>query len=126
MNPRLDLGALRKVKARDYLLRFFFGGLVAALAGWGGDAWGTAVGGIVLAFPSILPASLTLVQRHDGPDAAVKDARGARLGALGLLAFCALLFALADRVPAWLALLTATGGWFAAATLLFFTVGPRD
>jgi hypothetical protein len=45
------------------------------------------VGGLFLAFPAILPASLTLVSQHDGRRRALDDARGGRLGSVGLIAF---------------------------------------
>jgi hypothetical protein len=87
MKPRVDLEGLKKTKARDYLIRFAFGGLVTACAGLVTHAWGPSIGGLFLGFPAILPASLTLVKERDGRAQAVDDAKGARLGSLGLTAF---------------------------------------
>jgi hypothetical protein len=47
----------------------------------------TSAGWLFLAFPSILPASLTLVVQHDGRRAAADDALGSVVGAVGLAAF---------------------------------------
>jgi Protein of unknown function (DUF3147) len=61
MTPELDPAGLKKAKPWEYVVRFFFGGLVTALAGLVAKVWGPVVGGLFLAFPAILPASLTLV-----------------------------------------------------------------
>jgi hypothetical protein len=74
------------VKAWEYALRFMFGGLVTVAAGLVAKGTGATIGGIFLAFPAILPASLTLVTKHDGPDKAAEDARGALIAATSLLA----------------------------------------
>ncbi len=111
--------ALREVKLWEYAVRFAFGGLVTAGAGLVSKTWGPAVGGLFLAFPAILPATLTLVKRHDGRRLAVEDARGARLGAAGLLVFAGVMLALAGRLPPWSALCLATLGWLAASLFLY-------
>jgi hypothetical protein len=87
MKPRVDLAGLKNTKGRDYLVRFAFGGLITACAGLVTHAWGPSIGGLLLGFPAILPASLTLVKERDGRAQAVDDAKGARLGSLGLMAF---------------------------------------
>ena len=79
---------LKQTKMREYLMRFVFGGVVAVGAGLVGNWWGAVIGGLFLAFPSILPASLTLVKGHAKlSGAAGADALGAALGSLGLVAF---------------------------------------
>ena len=42
----------------------------------GGERFGPTVAGLFLAFPSIMPASVTLVEKHGGEDKAVNAARG--------------------------------------------------
>jgi hypothetical protein len=113
--PELKPEALKKTKAWEYLIRFAFGGLVAAGAGLVAKSYGPIVGGFFLAFPAILPASLTLVRQHDGRKKAVEDAQGARLGSVALGAF--------GLVVAWTA-----GEWPApwvlgVATLVWMVVG---
>ena len=73
MTPRLDLSRLRKAHAWELALRFTFGGLVTVGTGLVAHRWGPSIGGLFLAFPSILPASLTLTKRHDGRRDAVDD-----------------------------------------------------
>lgn len=85
--PTIHLRALEKVKWWEYVVRFAFGGAITAAAGLVARHFGPAVGGIFLAFPAILPASLTLVEQHDGRSEAIDDARGGIVGSLGLAAF---------------------------------------
>ncbi|TMA76496.1 MAG: DUF3147 family protein [Deltaproteobacteria bacterium] len=70
--------------------------------------WGPSAGGLFLAFPAILPASLTLVARHDSRGDAADDARGAVLGAAALIVFAAVVLMLVQQ-PAWVALGAASG-----------------
>ncbi|MFF3904519.1 DUF3147 family protein [Streptomyces sp. NPDC001848] len=69
------------------------------------------VGGVFLAFPAILPASLTLVAKEEGLRGARDDARGAALGTIGLLAFAPTTAVLLRHHSAWLALAVATAAW---------------
>lgn len=120
MTIRFEPGNLRKLKAWELLVRFVFGGVVTVAAGFVSKNWGAFVGGICLAFPAILPASLTLVKEHDGRSQAAEDARGARLGAAALLAFAGTLILLGRRIPPWAALSLSTFAWSVTAGLLFW------
>ncbi len=71
----LDLSALG--------VRFAFGFLISVIVGAIGMAAGDQVAGLFLAFPAILPASLTLIAREDGEDKAKVDAAGACFGSVG-------------------------------------------
>ena len=87
--------------AREYLIRFVLGGLATAATGAIAKYFGPDAGGLFLAFPAILCASLTLIEQHErtrkerkgfkgaarGKDAAALDAAGASLGSAGLAAF---------------------------------------
>jgi hypothetical protein len=104
MLVRLDRSALRQAKKSQYALRFFFGGLITAGAGLVARQYGPVVGGLLLAFPAIFPASATLIEKHEiekkekmglngkirGSQAASIDAAGSAMGALGLLFFAIL------------------------------------
>jgi hypothetical protein len=111
MNPEFHLSALRKTRGWEYALRFVFGGLVTALAGWAAHRWGPRIGGLFLAFPAILPASLTLVKEHDGLAKALDDARGGQVGSLGLMAFALVLWSASGAWPAGVVLLVAALAW---------------
>jgi len=96
-----DLSRLKQTEWWEYLLRFFFGGIVTVLAGLVAKQWGPVVGGLFLAFPGIFPAGVTLVERHEaekkrrhgqsgtkrGKEVASLVATGASLGGVGLVAF---------------------------------------
>jgi len=112
MGPSVHIEALRRTHASAYLIRFGFGGSMTALAGIIAHAYGPAIGGLFLAFPAILPASLTLVAAQDGRKSAGEEARGAILGAVGLAAFAASVWFLASRTAPALALTGAATAWF--------------
>jgi Protein of unknown function (DUF3147) len=103
---------LRQCRLRDYLIRFVFGGVVTVVAGVIATGFGPGVGGLWLAFPAILPASLTLIAQHarNSPPAGA-DAYGAVFGSVGLLAFAAVVWWLAPSQPAWLVLALALLAW---------------
>jgi hypothetical protein len=109
--PELAPRQLADTRPREYAARFLFGGLITLGTGLVAKAWGPAVAGLFLAFPAILPASLTLVKRHDGRRRAIDDARGARLGSLALIAFALVVARAAPALPAALVLVLATIAW---------------
>ena len=113
--PRASIGKLAKVAPWEYLLRFAVGGIITAVAGLIAKRHGPAVGGMFLAFPAILPASLTLVKQHDGRRSAVEDARGGRVATIGLACFAAVVTATATAWPPAVFLPVATIAWFIAA-----------
>jgi hypothetical protein len=115
MTPRLDLEDGRKTKLSEYVLRFLFGGAVTMGTGLVAHYFGPVVGGLFLAFPAILPASLTLVERHAGRDQVVEDAHGACLGALGLAAFALVVWHGAGTGNGSVVLAAATIAWMAVA-----------
>lgn len=122
---RVDLSALRQAKWNQYALRFLFGGLITAGAGLVAKQYGPVVGGLLLAFPAIFPASATLIEKHEkqrkqkrgltgivrGRQAASVDAAGSAMGSLGLISFAILIWQLLGGHPAWEVLLGATGAW---------------
>jgi uncharacterized protein DUF3147 len=102
---------IKQPKARDWLIRFAFGAGVSVLAGVGAALFGPRVGGVFLAFPAILLASLTLIAEEDGLRQARDDARGAAAGTAGLLVFALVVAATATRWPLWAALGLAALAW---------------
>jgi uncharacterized membrane protein (GlpM family) len=120
--PGVDLASLKTPKAWEYAVRFVFGALVTVATGLITKRFGFAVGGMFLAFPAILPASLTLVKRHDGRRQAGDDARGARIGTLGLFAFFVVVALTAGALPAALTLAAALLAWTIVAVTAWFVV----
>ena len=108
--PRLNPQGLEDKKPKDYLLRFVFGASISAGAALIGLKF-PLIGGMFLAFPAILPASLTLVERDSGRTEAVIDAEGAIIGALGLLAFALVAAFGIQSLGAVMALIAAAIAW---------------
>jgi uncharacterized membrane protein (GlpM family) len=102
---------VRETKPKDGAVRFAFGAGTSTVAGVISALAGPVVGGIFLAFPAILLASLTLVADEEGQAAARDDARGATAGAFGLIAFALVGGALFHRWPTAWAFGIAASAW---------------
>jgi len=118
--PRLRLDAIRETRLSEYLIRFAFGGSLTVVTGLIAHALGPAVGGLFLAFPAILPASLTLVARHEGRAKAAHEARGAVLGAVALGVFAITSSLLAVHASPVVSLTVATTAWIAVSVVLWW------
>lgn len=103
------------MKPWEWVVRFVFGGAITVATGVIANVWGPLVAGLFLAFPAILPASLTLVKEHDGREETVDDARGARLGSIALAAFALVVVLTAERLPAAAVLTLAAVTWLVVA-----------
>jgi hypothetical protein len=114
-----DWSRVRSVRFRELAIRFAFGAAVALVAALVGSVGGPRLGGLFLAFPAVLPATLTLIEKKEGPDKAWADASGGVLGAVGLAAF-ALTAALLLRWNPVFALLAALTTWTIASVGLYF------
>jgi hypothetical protein len=86
--PRFRPGRIREARFRDFAVRFAFGGTISVLAALIGATFTEPIGGIFTAFPAILVASLTLIDKQEDQEHASYDAVGAALGAVGFV-FCA-------------------------------------
>jgi hypothetical protein len=115
--PAIGLDRIRHVKLRDLGYRFLAGALTSAAAGAITLAFGARAGGIFLAFPAILAASLTLIEQQDDSAEAREDARGAVLGGCAMAAFAAVGALLLGHLSGALVLLAAAGAWAAVALL---------
>ncbi|WP_432868245.1 DUF3147 family protein [Microbispora rosea] len=119
---RLRLSELRRPPRRDWAVRFAFGAGVSALAGVVSVLAGPRAGGIFLAFPAILLASVTLVAKEEGVRQAGQDVRGATFGALALIGFAVIVALTVTTWPLWLSLTVATLTWAALSLALYATV----
>lgn len=129
MKITFSSSALRQVQTHELTLRFVLGGLVTVFTGLITMQFGPVVGGLFLAFPAILPASMSLIQKHEmrkkqeqgmngrqrARYAAGVEAAGAMMGSLGLFGFGLVVWRFAPHHDAWLVLLGATTAWFAVA-----------
>jgi hypothetical protein len=84
--PRFRLGRIKEARFRDFAIRFAFGGAISIIAALIGTVSNESIGGIFTAFPAILVASLTLIDKQEDPEHASYDSVGAALGAVGFIA----------------------------------------
>jgi hypothetical protein len=119
-------GKLRKVKPGEVGVRFAFGAGVSIVAGFVGLLINPVAGGLFLVFPAILPASLTLIEKKNGPEAAVHDVRGAVLGADAMVAFAIVGAMGFERWPAAVVLAAAAGAWVFVSTAAYVGVAWRE
>jgi hypothetical protein len=118
---RFTPGGVKKMDARQALIRFAAGGLASLLAALVSAFFGSKTAGPLLALPAILIASLTLIADEDGLRAAIDDSRGAVLGALGLVAFAVVVWQGFGHLATWLVLVLATVAWAVVSLLLYGT-----
>lgn len=119
MIPSLDFSAPRRIRPWEYVVRFAFGGAVTVCTGLIVRAYGPRIGGLFLAFPAILPASLTLLKQHDGRQQAAQAVAGARLGAAALIVFAEVTLWLTPDHSAAGTLALASAGWGVASVALW-------
>ncbi len=117
-----DPSKLSKVRLEDLAVRFGFGVAISLVAGVISLAFGATAGGMFLAFPAILPASLTLIEKKEGPKAAIHDLDGAILGAGALGAFALVASVGLRRFSAALVLPAALATWLGASLIAYAVV----
>jgi Protein of unknown function (DUF3147) len=115
--PALDLHEIREARPRDLGYRFLAGAVTSIVAGLVTLAFGPRAGGIFLAFPAILAASLTLIEEQDDSAEAREDARGAVIGGCALALFAAVAALTLGKMSGAVALLLATVAWALGALL---------
>lgn len=133
MRIKVDLSTLGQTNWHDYVVRFLFGGLITALAGIIAMKFGPGIGGLFLAFPAILPASATLIEKHEkekkeslglkgaarGRSAASIDAAGSSMGSIGLLVFAFVVWQFMPSDRAWIVLGGATLLWLGVSVAVW-------
>jgi hypothetical protein len=133
MKIHVSLTAFRQIRWNELGLRFLLGGVITASAGFIAMKFGPVIGGLFLAFPAILPASLTLVEKHEvqkkaekgmrgarrGRQAAAADAAGAILGSCGMIMFGFIVWQFAPSYHPWIVLGSATLVWSTVALCLW-------
>ena len=102
-----------------YLVRFAFGAGIALVAGIVGMTFGPKAGGLFLAFPAILPASLTLIEEKGGRGEAAVDSEGAMLGAIALVVLAVLVSLTVARWGVVISLALSIVAWAVLAIALY-------
>jgi hypothetical protein len=132
MKIKFDRSGLGQSRWYEYLVRFIFGGSITALAGIVAKRFGPEIGGLFLAFPAILPATATLLEKHEekkkglvgqngtrrGRAVAGVDAAGAAMGSIGLVAFALVIWKRLPQSGTGLVLAVATLAWIVTALSL--------
>jgi hypothetical protein len=113
---------LSKIPSKDLAVRFGFGAAISLVAGLISLAFGAPVGGVFLAFPAILPASLTLIEKKEGRAAAIHDLHGTILGAAALGPFALVAGVGLGRFSAALVLPAALATWLGASLTAYAVV----
>ncbi|HEX4200380.1 MAG TPA: DUF3147 family protein [Chthoniobacterales bacterium] len=133
MRINVDSSGLRQSQWYEYLIRFCFGGAITALAGIIAKRFGPGIGGLFLAFPAILSASATLIEKHEkqkkeraGKNGVVRaklaagiDAIGASMGAIGLAVFALIVWLKLPDSGTGLVLTIATLAWLITAVSIW-------
>jgi hypothetical protein len=129
---KVKFSTLAETRWYEYAIRFLLGGAMTVIAGLIAARWGPVIGGLFLAFPAIMPASATLIEKHErekkvragvkgsrrGKEAAALEAAGAFLGSIGLAVFGAVVWLLMPIAPR-SALVIATLSWPAVSITLW-------
>lgn len=117
---RVEWSRALKQKPNELAMRFALGAVIAVAAGVAGQVFGPRFGGLFLAFPAVLPAAITLVQRREGTDKAEVDALGAILGAVAMIPLALSVVVLIRPLGTVPALLIAGTAWVVFAVGLYF------
>ena len=118
----VDLRRLGKIEFGEVGRRFVLGATASVLAGVVAQLLGARAGGLFLAFPAILLASLTLLEKKEGRGAALASSEGAVLGAIGLAVFAFVFGAALARGGLVWALMLALAGWIGTSIALYVVV----
>jgi len=97
--PRFRPRKIKEARFRDFAIRFAFGGTISVVAALIGAVSTESIGGIFTAFPVILVASLTLIDKQEDEEHASYDAVGAALGAVGFIACAFFISRTLDQWP---------------------------
>jgi hypothetical protein len=115
--PSFSLGKVKQTTARELIIRFAAGAATSVASGLLTLAFGARVGGILLGFPAIMAASLTLIAEEEDARDAREDARGAIVGACALTLFAAVATLTFGHLPGGAVVALSTVVWIAVAML---------
>jgi uncharacterized membrane protein (GlpM family) len=118
-SPRFDLHKALRAKPGGMALRFVAGAMTSVVAGVLGLLFHDHIGGIPLAFPAVLVASLTLIEEQEDSEEAREDARGAMAGATALAVFGLVAALLFTVLPGGVVLAIAALSWLMVAVALY-------
>lgn len=115
--PKASLEKVLETSARELIVRFVAGAATSIASGLVTLGFGARVGGILLGFPAIMAASLTLIAEEEDKRNAREDARGGIVGACALTLFAAVAALTFGHLPGGAVLALSTAVWATAAIL---------
>jgi Protein of unknown function (DUF3147) len=117
--PGFELATALQAKPGAMLLRFTAGAVTSVVAGILALLFGPRIGGIPLAFPAVLVASLTLIEEQEDSEEAREDSRGAMAGAAAMAVFGVIGGVLFGVLPGGVVLVLAAVAWLLVAFGLY-------
>jgi hypothetical protein len=129
---RVDASGLRHTRWYGHVLRFAVGGAVTVATGLVGKAAGPVIGGLFLSFPATFPVGLVMMERlenravgpaargHRARRAALAEAVGATVGAVGLSAFALVVWRGSGKAAAATVLAGAGCAWVIVALATWY------
>jgi hypothetical protein len=134
LTVKVNWSALRRTRWYEYTIRFLFGGAATAITGLIVKKFGPEIGGLFLAFPAIMPAAVTLAEKHQierkhekgmhgtrwGRVVGGVDSAGAAMGSLGLMVFAVVVWKSLPRMGAAIVVPAATGLWLITAVAVWW------
>jgi hypothetical protein len=117
--PRFQPRRIKEARFRDFAIRFAFGGTISVVAALIGAISTESIGGIFTAFPVILVASLTLIDKQEDEEHASYDAVGAALGAVGFIGCAFFISSTLDQWPVAASLGMGLSIWLAVSVGLY-------
>jgi Protein of unknown function (DUF3147) len=115
--PAFSGDKVRQATPRELIIRFAAGAATSVTSGLVTLAFGARVGGILLGFPAIMAASLTLIAEEEDKENAREDARGGIVGACALTLFAAVAALTFGHLPGGVVLAISTVVWAVGALL---------
>lgn len=115
----ISVSKLRDVRWQQMALRFCFGAITSVVAGGVSLLFDARAGGVFLAFPAILAATLTLIEKEEDSEEAREDARGALPGSLALAGFATIVALTIEHLPPALSLAIGAISWAVFAIGLY-------
>ncbi len=112
-------GKLSAVRWQQMALRFAFGAGTSALSGALATIFNARASGVLLAFPAILAATITLIEKEEDGHMAREDARGAIVGSIALAGYAAIVALVIEHVPAGVSFPIGAVLWLALAIGLY-------
>lgn len=117
--PRFSMDKVRETTPGELMIRFVAGAATSTASGVVTLIFGARVGGILLGFPAIMAASLTLIAAEEDKQTAREDARGGIAGSCALTLFAAVAALTFGHLPGGVVLALSAVVWAGAAVLLY-------